>query len=422
MVRHWFKIIWAQRRNNGWIFGELLLVVCAVWFMLDKLWVDTRCYRAPMGFDIENTWRFRVSALSANAPGFVPDSSLASTRTEDLLALVERIRRLEEVEEVCLSYWSMPYGSGNSWGSLYPVGEDTTGVTGRSYHKLSVSPEFFDVFRMRDTRGQAVAPLVRDAARPVVITREGEDFFFKGGQALGRQLSENDDLSYPLTVVAVLPTFRSHDFDRPENCAFRILKGEMLEDRVRRYGVEYAEVGVRMRRAMSVEEMHGYLAGVSERLSVNNLFVQGVAPLSDLRDRQLAHGMRANDQKRATMAFLLANVFFGIVGTFWLRTERRRGEIGLRVAMGSSRAGAGRFIFGEGLCLLAATVPFLLLFALNMAYLDKLDTYREPLSALRLAATFALSYLLMAGMICLGVWLPARKAVRMPPAEALRYE
>jgi hypothetical protein len=37
------------------------------------------------------------------------------------------------------------------------------------------------------------------------------------------------------------------------------------------------------------------------------------------------------------MAFLLINVFFGIVGTFWLWTENRRSEIGLRMAIGSSK-------------------------------------------------------------------------------------
>ena len=99
MIKHIIKIIWAQRRSNIWIVGELLLVVCAVWFMLDKLWVDMRCYYAPMGYDIENTWRFRLSRLSQQAPGFVPDSLRETSDTQDLLALMDRIRSLEEVEE-----------------------------------------------------------------------------------------------------------------------------------------------------------------------------------------------------------------------------------------------------------------------------------------------------------------------------------
>ncbi len=52
MIKHIFKIIWAQRKSNGWILGELVIVMCALWFMMDKLWVDVRCYNAPMGYDI----------------------------------------------------------------------------------------------------------------------------------------------------------------------------------------------------------------------------------------------------------------------------------------------------------------------------------------------------------------------------------
>ena len=44
MIKHIFKIIWAQRKSNGWILGELVIVMCALWFMMDKLWVDVRCY------------------------------------------------------------------------------------------------------------------------------------------------------------------------------------------------------------------------------------------------------------------------------------------------------------------------------------------------------------------------------------------
>ena len=61
MIKHIFKIIWAQRKSNGWILGELVIVMCALWFMMDKLWVDVRCYNAPMGYDISNTWRFKLS-------------------------------------------------------------------------------------------------------------------------------------------------------------------------------------------------------------------------------------------------------------------------------------------------------------------------------------------------------------------------
>ena len=168
--------------------------------------------------------------------------------------------------------------------------------------------------------------------------------------------------------------------------------------------------------------MYAFLEKTADRMTVNNTFVYGVTLLADQRDDQLRFTKNENSKKLSMMAFLLVNVFFGIVGTFWLRTERRRSEIGLRMAIGSSRGRLGEYMYLEGLGLLAITVPILLVFVFNMAFLDKLDSYREPLSILRFLVTLSVSYLLMAGMICMGIWFPVRKAVKMAPAEALHYE
>ena len=115
MLTHILKMIWTQRRSNGWIFGELLVVACVLWFLVDKMWVDTRCYNAPLGYDIADTWRLRLANLSPVAPGYVPDSLYESDDARDLLTLVSRLRQTPEVEAASLSFYSMPYSYGDSW-------------------------------------------------------------------------------------------------------------------------------------------------------------------------------------------------------------------------------------------------------------------------------------------------------------------
>ena len=73
---------------------------------------------------------------------------------------------------------------------------------------------------------------------------------------------------------------------------------------------------------------------------------------------------------------MLVNVFFGIVGTFWLRTQYRRGEMGLRSALGASRGTLKCFLNVEGLFLLIFTIPVVLVFIFNMLYFDLPDTDR----------------------------------------------
>lgn len=54
MIKHILSIIWNQRRSNGWIFAELLVVAGVFWLMVDMFYVDTRTYYSPLGFDITN--------------------------------------------------------------------------------------------------------------------------------------------------------------------------------------------------------------------------------------------------------------------------------------------------------------------------------------------------------------------------------
>lgn len=179
---------------------------------------------------------------------------------------------------------------------------------------------------------------------------------------------------------------------------------------------------MRMKSGFRPEDMERFLQGMGERLTVNNVYVSSVVPLSEMRTGILKKSEDAMKKKSALVSFMLINVFFGIIGTFWLRTQARQGEIGLRMALGSNRSRIGSLMNCEGLMLLVLTVPLVLVFILNMLYFDMLDTIRLPYTWWRFAVTFGGAYLLMAGMISLGIWFPMYKAVRMKPAEALHYE
>lgn len=50
------------------------------------------------------------------------------------------------------------------------------------------------------------------------------------------------------------------------------------------------------------------------------------------------------------VVFLLVNVFLGLIGTFWFRTRRRRNEIALRLAMGSTKKQIFCLLMGRDCC------------------------------------------------------------------------
>lgn len=75
MIKHILSIIWNQRRSNGWIFAELLVVAGVFWLMVDMFYVDTRTYYSPLGFDITNVWRFKLSEQERNPSDSLPGLS-----------------------------------------------------------------------------------------------------------------------------------------------------------------------------------------------------------------------------------------------------------------------------------------------------------------------------------------------------------
>lgn len=421
MFKHILKIIWKQRRSNGWIFAELLVVLCAVWFMAESAYVDFITYHRPLGYDIANTWRFKLGDLNEKAPGFVPAEQYTSTPTDDLKQLMNQIRLHPAVEDVCVAYYSCPYSYGNSWASIIPVDGDTAAFSERSFQCRRVSPEYFDMFDVRDKNGRKISEQLKGLYNPIVISQDMEEKMYQGQEGRGRKVSVSFS-NQALTVAATCGLIRFDEYSRPEPCFYGVMEGPYFKDCVDNFGASSAELCVKMKRSMSKDEMNMVLEEMGDRLTVNNLNVYGVRAIANFRADQLHNNSEAASRKISLTTFLLLNIFFGIVGTFWLRTQARQGEIGLRVAVGSSRGALKKFMYLEGLSLLLLTLPFVLCFAFNIIYLDKLDSFRIPLSFGRFMITFGGTYLLLAIMICIGIWFPVRKAIRMKPAEALHYE
>jgi hypothetical protein len=424
MIKHLFKIIWAQRRSNGWIFAELLIAACALWYMTDRMYVDLRTWYTPLGYDIANTWRFKLTRLSPLSPAYVPESEYTSTQTDDLLQLMAQIRQHPAVEEVCVAYYSCPYSFGNSWWSVMPVDGDTTLASQKNFQVRRVSPEYFDVFRVKDVNGNDVSSMIEKAGSGdmlLVVTADMEEIFYHGQPAAGRKVRlRQSDVEYSIAAVSV--PIRTDEYTKSEPAYYTVARGASFKELVEGFGYERAELCVRTGQTYAADEMNRLLEEMSERLTVNNLNVYGVSPVSYFRDIQLS-GRSAEQRKQLSLAaFLLVNVFFGIIGTFWLRTQQRRGEAGIRMALGASRRKLKTFLYGEGLCLLFLTLPAALVFAVNMIVADIPDTYRLPYTAGRFLVTFGGVYLLMALMIVTGIRFPVRKTMKTTPAEALHYE
>jgi len=119
----------------------------------------------------------------------------------------------------------------------------------------------------------------------------------------------------------------------------------------------------------------------------------------------------------AGAALLLAVV--GLYGVMAHRVVRRTGEIGVRIALGATRANILRLVLAQGVRVTAIGV------ALGIAgSLALTRAIRSLLFGLRPAdpATFAAVAVLLIAVAFLACYLPARRAAKVDPNVALRYE
>lgn len=128
-------------------------------------------------------------------------------------------------------------------------------------------------------------------------------------------------------------------------------------------------------------------------------------------------------QMRAfVILFLLINIFLGITGIFWFRTQYRRAEIGLRISLGDTPAQILKRYYAEGLMLLTAAMIPAMVVIFILGRREILPAHLMDFTTGRYFIGFVITYLLLALMIISGIWFPARKAIKVSPAEALRDE
>jgi ABC-type antimicrobial peptide transport system permease subunit len=116
-------------------------------------------------------------------------------------------------------------------------------------------------------------------------------------------------------------------------------------------------------------------------------------------------------------ALLLAAI--GIYGLMAYSVEQRTQEIGIRLALGASVAQVKKMVVVQGMRLAIVGVVIGLGAAFALARLLQTllfgVTTRDPL-------VFAAVPALLTTVAFLAVWLPARRASRVDPITALRYE
>jgi predicted permease len=285
----------------------------------------------------------------------------------------------------------------------------------------AISPGYFEVFSIPIKRGRDFTDRDDSSAAPVVIINESmaKRFWVRGDDPLtarlliGKGLIKQFDDEPVRQIVGIVGDARD--------------QGLNFEPEPRMY-VPQAQVpdAANARGASLAWVIRGEVAPLSLSRAIQEQLRQVTgAPASDI---QTMDDVVSVSTSRQRFNMLLMTVFacaalavaaIGIYGLMAFSVEQRRPEIGIRLALGAKQNRIQWMIVLQGMRLAVIGVIIGLSFGLNLTSFIRGFLFRvEPWDPL----TFVTISLVVSASALLAVWLPARRANRINPIDALRYE
>jgi predicted permease len=286
---------------------------------------------------------------------------------------------------------------------------------------LSVTPGYFETMSIDLLEGR---PLEwtdrRDEFRGVVVSEALARSFWPGESALGKQLrgpgepdgEEND----PWQVVGVARDVR---FDGANEEPLPLMYRPILDGNIDATGRGPRAMDVALRVAGGDPLAALPAAGEALRALDSRLPVINPRPMQDIvtQSLQAASFTVLLLGLSAGVALLLGTV--GLYGVISFIVARRTPEIGVRMALGASTRSVLREVIGRGMVLTGVGLALGLFgaWALSRALASLLYgvSANDPV-------TFGGTALLLGAVSLLATWIPARRASRVDPVEALRSE
>jgi predicted permease len=366
------------------------------------------------GFDASNILTMR---MSLTGPKYLESVGVERVVRDG----VERLQSIPGVE-VASATCCVPLEGGYGLPFII-VGRPLEGPAHGGGGWLTVSPGYFDVFRIPVKQGRAFTDRDTKGTPPVVIINEAmaRQFWPKGNPlndrlAIGRGVMREFADEPERQIVGIVGNVRDGGLNNDPGPTMYIPQGQ-VPDAANALNVKLTPIAWVVRTKV---EPHSVSAAVQEQLRQ----ATGL-PVSDIRTMDEVVS-RSTSRDRFNMwlmtvfgasALLLAAI--GIYGLMAYSVAQRTQEIGIRLALGAEASNVKNMVVMQGLKLTITGIVIglgcaFLLTRLLAALLFGV-TARDPV-------VFGAVPVLLTLVALVAVWIPARRASRVDPILALRYE
>lgn len=303
---------------------------------------------------------------------------------------------------------NFPLGGGFAR-TVFPEGEDeSTGYRGTLTQLDDISVGYFDALRIPLVRGRRFTDADRkETARVAIINEAMAKKFWPNQEAIGRRFHFFRDTGL-LEVVGIA---RNSVVNAIGEVPPPLVYLPVTQDYAPAATIQVQTTG----------KPEAVIAGVRAQIQSlePNLAITNVQTIGEIIDQ----GLWAPEMGAALLALFgglgLVLAAVGVYGVLAYSVTQQTREIGIRMAMGAERSHVLRLVVGQGLKLTAAGLVLGVLVALALT--RQLSSLLFGVSAYDPWA-YGSVVLILVLVALLACYLPARRAVRVDPLVALRYE
>jgi predicted permease len=343
------------------------------------------------------------------------DPRLAGFKAGDLNSLyqhlLDRLNALPGVKSATIAYYSPMSGH---------VSRTDVAIQGYAPHpnenmgvnENQVGPNYFATLDIPVLLGRPIGPQDTPSSFKVVVVNQAfARLYLKGENPIGRRIwvGGRSSTTPPQEVIGVVADAKyHHPGERPQPFAYLPLSQDP--------GFFAGEIELR-----TVGDPSGAAAEV--RRTIQD--VDSTLPIVSVQTLRLQVRDRLDEERlvaRLSALFGLLGLALAAVGlygvvAYWV-TQRTR-EIGIRIALGARRGNVLRLVLGRGLVLTLAGMGFGLVAALCLTRMIASSLYGVKATDPITFAAVSLIVILVALLAC---YVPARRATKVDPMAALRYE